>query len=75
MTDMIRLELLKLAKDILMEENMNTRIKMENDWHRHGPSPTVEFPVIPSVKGKDIVKLASLLNKFVSENDDKSSQD
>lgn len=73
MNEMIRLELLKLARDILTEENMSVRIKLENDWHaRTGQEP---FPIIPPVKGKDVVKLAALLDKFVSETDEKSSQD
>jgi hypothetical protein len=70
MNEMIKLELLKLAKEILIEENMSTRIKLENDWH----ASTVKepFPEVPSVKGKDVIKLATLLDKFVSQNDEKS---
>lgn len=83
MSDVIRLELLKLAKDILIEQMMAERMKLENDWNAqwnltvNNESGKVEmppFPEISTIKCKDVVKAASILEKFVYPENEKSNQ-
>lgn len=75
MSDVIRLELLKLARDILLEQTMAERMKLENDWNANwnkDSSPIPPFPDVPTIKGKDVVKTASILEKFVYPENEKS---
>ena len=71
----IRLELLKMAKDLQMEEWNSKRQALENvyfqtrdiamavEYHQH----VVEYPDLPPIPtSDDIVALASKLNEFVS---------
>ena len=68
----IRLELLKLAQSILVDQMSNERQRLELDWHLHNelakekdwtPRP---FPKIKDISYNDILKVAEELNKFVS---------
>lgn len=76
MSDLVRLELLKLSRDILSEQMMSERMKIENDWNAkwNVASEAPPFPEVPTVKGKDVVKLATLLEKFVYPENEKSDQ-
>lgn len=66
----IRLELLSMAQSILMEQLMNERIRLENDWNaKKEKGSDVPFPYIPSVNSDEIIAVAEKLNKFVSKND------
>ena len=76
----IRLELLHIARDFIIEQNMNERIRLENDWnikceavrHAHDKGQSAEFPSFPKVPDIDenaIIKMAEKLNGFVSKSD------
>jgi hypothetical protein len=69
----IRLELLKMAKDMLNDEYYGKREQISNDWHMKVESAKLNggtipdhpgFPAIPSEQ--DIIAKASALNGFVS---------
>lgn len=69
----IRLELLKMAKDLLTDTYYSKREPVQNHWHysaeaakEHGlpVPPAPEFGNFPD--DRDIVSLASKLNEFVS---------
>ena len=69
----IRLELLKMAKDMLSEEYHGKREVISDDWHTKVESAKLNggtipdhpgFPTIPSEQ--DIIAKASALNGFVS---------
>jgi len=69
----IRLELLKMAKDMLNDEYYGKREQISNDWHMKVESAKLNggtipdhpgFPSIPSEN--DIIAKASALNGFVS---------
>ena len=70
----IRLELLSMAQGILMEQSMNERIRLENDWNmkcegvraKGGTFPP--FPDVPVVTSENVIALAEKLNGFVSNN-------
>ena len=71
----IRLELLKMAKDLLMEDWHGKRQAVESVYlqqrdiamSREGRQQVVEYPEIPpSPSSKEITDLASRLNEFVS---------
>ena len=68
MSDVIKLELLKLAKDILIEQMLSERTKLENDWNaqwnkqENGRVEMPPFPEISTIKCKDVVKAARLLD-------------
>jgi hypothetical protein len=69
----IRLELLKMAKDMLSEEYYGKKDVVSNDWHskvamaeRLG-QPSPDHPAYPAYpKETDIITKAKLLNSFVS---------
>jgi len=72
----IRLELLKMAKDLLMEDWHAQRQALENVYFqkrdiamtRDYNQEVVEFPQIPPAPKSDkITELASQLNNFVSQ--------
>jgi hypothetical protein len=72
----IRLELLKMAKDILMEDWHYKRMAVENVYFQKREiqmaqeynQQVVEFPEPPLVpSSKEITELASKLNEFVSK--------
>jgi len=69
----IRLELLKMAKDMLNDEYYGKREQISNDWQQKVESAKLNggtipdhpgFPTIPSEQ--DIIAKASALNGFVS---------
>jgi len=69
----IRLELLKMAKDMLNDEYYGKREQVSNDWQQKVESAKLNggtipdhpgFPTIPSEQ--DIIAKASALNGFVS---------
>ena len=69
----IRLELLKMAKDMLSEDYHGKREVISDDWHMKVESAKLNggsipdhpgFPAIPSEQ--DIIAKASALNGFVS---------
>jgi hypothetical protein len=69
----IRLELLKMAKDMLNDEYYGKREQISNDWHMKVESAKLNggtipdhpgFPAIPSEI--DIIQKATALNGFVS---------
>jgi len=69
----IRLELLKMAKDMLNDEYFGKREQISNDWHMKVESAKLNggtipdhpgFPAIPSET--DIIAKAQVLNGFVS---------
>lgn len=73
----LRYELLLMAQNILTENLMNERIRLENDWNtlkelaiaaaeRGVQSSVPAFPVINMLNPEDIIKLAGRLNEFVS---------
>lgn len=74
----LRLELLKLAKDILSEDFWNTRQAIEtqyqvdmDNWQKNyaigRTEPKIKFPDIPyTVTQEAIVAMATKLNEFVS---------
>jgi hypothetical protein len=70
----LRLELIKIAKDILLEDYQNSKLAKENDYYaqreindRKG-MPVAPFPIIPfTVTQEAIIKLATALNGFVSK--------
>jgi hypothetical protein len=69
----IRLELLKMAKDMLSEDYHGKREVISNDWHTKVDSAKLNGGVIPDHPGfptypveTDIIAKAQILNGFVS---------
>jgi len=69
----IRLELLKMAKDMLNDEYYGKREQISNDWHVKVDSAKLNGGVIPEHPGfpsypseADIIAKATALNGFVS---------
>lgn len=69
----IRLELLKMAKDMLSEEYNGKREQISNDWHMKVDSAKLNGGAIPDHPGfpsypleTDIIAKAQVLNGFVS---------
>lgn len=73
----LRYELLLMAQNIITENLMNERIRLENDWNvkrdlvmeaaARGVAATVPpFPEIPLLKANSVIELAKILNNFVS---------
>jgi len=77
----IRLELLSMAQGILMEQSMNERIRLENDWGLAREKASIAlsngeknvtlpaFPLVPQIDADAVIKMAEKLNGFVSKND------
>jgi len=70
----IRLELLKMAKDMLVEEYYGKKEQVTQDWQvkvdnaRHNGSVPPEHPVMPIYPTEaDVVAKAASLNGFVSQ--------
>lgn len=70
----IRLELLKMAKDMLTEDYFGRREVVSNDWAtkvenaRHAGTPTPEHPGFPTYPSEaEIITKAQALNSFVSQ--------
>lgn len=69
----IRLELLKLAQSIESDRVWVERNRLEQDWHAKrdhiSSAASVEplaYPNLPVVTYEDVIKVATELNKFVS---------
>jgi len=69
----IRLELLKMAKDMLSEEYYGKREQISNDWSTKVESAKINGGTIPDHPGfpaypveNDIIAKAQVLNGFVS---------
>jgi len=69
----IRLELLKMAKDMLSEEYYGKREVISNDWSskvevaKHAGQPAPDHPGFPAYPLEtDIITKAQILNGFVS---------
>ena len=70
----IRLELLKMAKDMLVEEYYGKKEQVSQDWHvkvenaRHAGGVPPEHPAMPAYPTEaDVVAKATQLNGFVSQ--------
>jgi hypothetical protein len=70
----LRLELLKMAKDMLVEEYYGKKEQISNDWQvrvesaRHAGSAPPEHPAMPTYPTEsDVVAKATQLNGFVSQ--------
>jgi hypothetical protein len=69
----IRLELLKMAKDLLLEEYHSNKDRLQQEWHvkvesaKLNGQPIPEHPAFPTYPTEnDIVNKAQSLNGFVS---------
>jgi hypothetical protein len=74
----LRFELLQMAQSILIENLMNERMRIENDWNMscetsrsvseiaHSAPSFPAFPKVPKITEEDIIKTAKILNEFVS---------
>ena len=70
----IRLELLKMAKDMLEQDYHSNRDKINTDWHvkvesaRHAGQVPPDHPGFPGFPSEtDIIAKAQTLNSFVSQ--------
>ena len=70
----IRLELLKMAKDMLEQEYHGKRERLANEWHvqvenaRHAGQAAPVYPELPTFPSEsEIIKKATELNGFVSQ--------
>ena len=70
----IRLELLKMAKDMLAEEYYGKKEQVTQDWQvkvenaRHAGAAPPDHPALPNYPTEaDIVAKATALNSFVSQ--------
>lgn len=70
----IRLELLKMAKEMLTEDYYGKREQVSNDWQvkvenaRHAGSVPPEHPGFPAYPSEaDVIAKATTLNGFVSQ--------
>lgn len=75
----LRYDLLAMAQSILSEQNMNERIRIENDWNiqcevvrtndQRGQDGTFpRFPKVPQYDADQVIAMAEKLNEFVSKN-------
>jgi hypothetical protein len=74
----IRLELLKLARDIETDKIQADRERLQYDWnskheawlvnHEGQPNPPA-YPFLPSATWKSVIDTANELNKFISKKD------
>lgn len=69
----IRLELLKMAKDLLLEEYHSNKDRLQQEWHvkvesaKLNGQPIPEHPAFPTYPTEtDIINKAQSLNGFVS---------
>ncbi len=70
----IRLELLKMAKDMLTDDYHTKRDALQQQWHTQVDAAKIagtqspDFPALPPFPNEDeIVKKAEALNQFVSQ--------
>jgi hypothetical protein len=62
----IRLELLKLARDILQDENSNKIQQLQVEWENNNKK-TETFPELHFSTADDIIRTAEKLNGFISK--------
>ncbi len=63
----IRLELLKLAQSIESDRIWSERNRLEMDWNAaRENNATLPYPNQPVVTYQDVIRVATELNKFVS---------
>lgn len=69
----LRYDLLAMAQNIITENLMNERIRLENDWNmecdklRKFETPNFpKFPLIPNIDVNGVIEMAKTLNNFVS---------
>lgn len=76
----LRYEILVMAQNIITENLMNERIRLENDWSLEREKATIAlsqnkdvalppYPSVPQIDVNSVIALAEILNKFVSKND------
>jgi len=76
----LRYELLAMAQNIITENLMNERMRLENDWGLEREKASIAlsmnkevtlppYPKMPSLDAQSIINMAEALNKFVSKND------
>jgi hypothetical protein len=75
----IRLEILHIARDLIIEQNVNERIRLENNWNLEREKAAIAlsqgkdvdlppFPIVPNnMDAYSIIWLAQKLNSFVSK--------
>lgn len=70
----IRLELLKMAREMLEQDYFATRERLSADWNvkvenaRHAGQTPPDHPVFPAFPSEaDIIEKANILNGFVSQ--------
>ena len=70
----IRLELLKMAKDMLQDDYHTKRDSLQQQWHTQVDSAKIagtqspDYPALPAFPTEEeIVKKAEALNQFVSQ--------
>ena len=70
----IRLELLKMAKDMLIDDYHTKRDALQQQWHTQVDAAKIagttspDYPALPAFPNEDeIVKKAEALNQFVSQ--------
>jgi hypothetical protein len=73
----LRYELLAMAQNIITENLMNDRIRLENDWNLEREKASIAlsqnkdvelppFPNVPQIDVNSVIELAKILNNFVS---------
>ena len=73
----LRYDLLAMAQNIITENLINERIRLENDWNvkrdlvveaaaRGVASVVPPFPIIPTIDVNQVIEMAKTLNNFVS---------
>lgn len=63
----IRLELLKLARDIVMERNANAIETIRMNWSSGPIIDAGKFPDLPATSTEEVLEVAEMLNDFVSK--------
>jgi len=68
----LRYDLLTMAKDILSDKMWGERNRLDNDWtakreiaFKEG-TPVPPAPEVPNIDANEIIRVASVLNEFVS---------
>jgi hypothetical protein len=79
----LRYNLLMMAREILTENLMNERIRLENDWGLEREKASIRmgegdmtatlppYPAVPNIEPKQIIDLAKTLNEFISSDSTK----
>lgn len=75
----IRLDLLSMAQGILTEQNMNERLRLENEWNMRCEQLRINaqrdnaklsfppYPMVPQYTDAEVIAMAERLNAFVSK--------